>query len=1179
MSRTILAAAVIAMATQSASPGQLIYWTNNSGDAIERSELDGSNGTTVLQTERPKAIALDAQTRTLFWGDASGTARRIRSLSLVTLSEQEVITGLDNPEGIAIDPVNDKLYWTDSGTGKVQRANLDGTNIEDLVATGPLQPQGITLDLDSGKMYWADLAAIHRANLDGTGVEDLITPSSGVRGLAINRSESKLYWIDAVDNVVRRANFDGTLVEVVVGGLASPEDVEIDANEEKVYWADGFIRRANLDGSNVEQVSTSDVGARGVVIDQGGPGIIYVDDTATGANDGSTWCDAFIYLQDALATAEASGGTVTEIRVAQGTYKPDQGANVTPGDRTASFNLVDGVALRGGYGGCSAADPDERDILAHESILSGDLNDNDIPVACTSNSPDCDLFGRLCVNDFCIISGNNVENSYHVVTGSGTDSTAIVDAFAITAGNANGSDSDRFGGGLYTDNSTIIVTNCTISGNSAALHGGGMHSDSSIPQMSTCLFIGNSAAEGGGGMRALRGSPTLSNCIFVANSAAWGGGLATLFANATMSNCVFEGNSAESGGGLNNGGGNPTVTGCTFSQNSARSLDGGGMYNINNISLSVTNSTFSGNTASGNGGGMLNQENGSLTVASCTFDGNTANSGGGMMNSSNGNSVLTDCTFSENSVVGAGGGIYCHRSDTHVTSCKFVGNSADGFGGGFYSHESNSDMTNCILSRNISNFGGGIYFENSLSPIVTDCTFNGNIASQQGGGMYFVVTSSPPVTNSILWDNSDASGSGESAQIHVETGWPDVNYSVVQGGWSGMGGLGVIDVDPFFVDPLGPDGMVGTFDDDLRLMPGSPAIDAGNNTTVPADEFDLDNDGDTTEPIPFDLDGNPRFKDDPLTPDTGVGTPPIVDMGAYEYQRGCLTDPDCDNLDPCDGIETCVDSVCEPGTAIVCDDDDPCNGIETCNESGDCVALFDTDCNGNSIEDACDIAGGATDANSNGIPDECELGACCAPDGVCLELLQIECLDSWTVGLACDQNPCAFLTGVEVLGCRYMGITPNPTADPDTPIALRVQRLDEACPTKYVTIDSGIGRLADLPVYQSTSAWGTIEVADAESVPSGTYEVRTQTASDLSSPVVVVLRKWGDVIAPFGGSGQPNFADITAIVDCFKETANAPPLSACDIHPAVPDQMANFADITAGVDAFKGTAYPGSPCP
>jgi len=84
----------------------------------------------------------------------------------------------------------------------------------------------------------------------------------------------------------------------------------------------------------------------------------------------------------------------------------------------------------------------------------------------------------------------------------------------------------------------------------------------------------------------------------------------------------------------------------------------------------------------------------------------------------------------------------------------------------------------------------------------------------------------------------------------------------------------------------GSDGQWGTADDDygdLRLQHGSPCIDAGDNAAVPADISDLDGDGDVTEPIPFDLAGMARFFDDLLTPDTGLGTPPIVDMGAYEY--------------------------------------------------------------------------------------------------------------------------------------------------------------------------------------------------------------------------------------------------------------------------------------------------------
>jgi len=109
-----------------------------------------------------------------------------------------------------------------------------------------------------------------------------------------------------------------------------------------------------------------------------------------------------------------------------------------------------------------------------------------------------------------------------------------------------------------------------------------------------------------------------------------------------------------------------------------------------------------------------------------------------------------------------------------------------------------------------------------------------------------------------------------------------------------------IDADALFVrqpDP-GPDGEWGTIDDDygdLRLTSGSPSIDAADNESVPADFFDLDSDNDTKEPLPYDLDGNPRFVNDPDTTDTGNGDPPVVDMGAYEFQVPCPWDCGGDN--------------------------------------------------------------------------------------------------------------------------------------------------------------------------------------------------------------------------------------------------------------------------------------------
>ena len=91
-------------------------------------------------------------------------------------------------------------------------------------------------------------------------------------------------------------------------------------------------------------------------------------------------------------------------------------------------------------------------------------------------------------------------------------------------------------------------------------------------------------------------------------------------------------------------------------------------------------------------------------------------------------------------------------------------------------------------------------------------------------------------------------------------------------GWTGGPGSGNIGEDPRFADADGADNVAGTDDDNLRLLPGSPCIDAGDNMVVPS-------------AAAVDLDGNPRFLDDPLAPDTGHGKPPIVDMGAYEFRR------------------------------------------------------------------------------------------------------------------------------------------------------------------------------------------------------------------------------------------------------------------------------------------------------
>jgi len=551
---------------------------------------------------------------------------------------------------------------------------------------------------------------------------------------------------------------------------------------------------------------------------------IYINATQPDdSGDGLTWGAAKQTLGAALSQA-ASGD---EIWIAAGTYKPTTGT-----DRTISFVLKAGVGIYGGFVGTETA-RDQRDWVANVTTLSGDIG----------------------------VVGDNSDNSYHVVTATGDMQNAVLDGFTVFGGNANWSSPNNLGGGAYFSSvSRLAVTNCTFSGNTTGNSGGGggMYNTYSSPTVTSCTFSSNNASGNGGGICNTMSSPTVTNCIFSGNTASGdGGGMYNANPSGsgggspTVTNCSFSGNTAQQqGGGMcNSYWSRPTVTNCTFTNNTATC--GGGMCNDKCSLPAVTNCAFSNNTANGGfgGGGMYNTNPGSpLTVTNCTFNGNTAkngSNGGGMCNANfqiSPSPNVTNCTF-RNNTANQGGGMGNVNSPTAVTNCIFNGNTANQ-GGGMSNNESNVDPA----------------ARNSGFPAVTNCTFSNNIANNAGGGMYND-TSSPVVKNSILCGDT---ASNEISTVGIST--PTVTYTCIAGGYAGAGN---INADPLFVNPLGPDGIAGTEDDDLRLQSGSPCIDAGDNAAVPS--------GVTT-----DFAGNRRFDDDASVADTGVGTAPIVDMGAYE---------------------------------------------------------------------------------------------------------------------------------------------------------------------------------------------------------------------------------------------------------------------------------------------------------
>ncbi len=294
-------------------------------------------------------------------------------------------------------------------------------------------------------------------------------------------------------------------------------------------------------------------------------GIYYVNGSVPGGDDnGLDWTNAFDDLQEALAVAQDGA----EIWVAAGTYKP-----AGPGGSiTASFALIDGVEVYGGFAGTESL-CSERNWNANVTTLSGDLDGDDTDEGLT-------------------VGGSNTE---HVVTGA---DNAVLDGFTIIGGNIQ--TTGQGGGGMFNNACSPTVANCTFTGNHAH-RGGGMYNLNASPTVTDCEFRKNTAAIGdlGGGIcnEGASAAPHISGCYFERNSAGAGGGIYNYgVANGTTIDfCTFYWNTSASGAGIHNNECSPTVTNCTFAYNGSESpASAAGIYN-RHASPTVTNCIFWGN--------------------------------------------------------------------------------------------------------------------------------------------------------------------------------------------------------------------------------------------------------------------------------------------------------------------------------------------------------------------------------------------------------------------------------------------------------------------------------------------------------------------------------------------------------------------------------------------------------
>ncbi len=501
-----------------------------------------------------------------------------------------------------------------------------------------------------------------------------------------------------------------------------------------------------------------------------GQSVIYVDADAGGQQNGRNWTDAYVDLQDALRKADPGD----EIWVAEGSYFPGEA-----GDWESTFQMKSGVGLYGGFTGVEDR-RDQRDPYTHETILSGDIDHNDVYGQYTWDGPGWN---------------GNADNVFHVVTTDGVDETAVIDGFTILGGSTN-----------Y--------------GNHVAPYG-----------------------DTGSGVFNDGGSPTFVDCTIKRNTASYGAGVYSL-------------------------GGSPTFIRCTIKENRVHLLEGAGIAIVEGATLTLTDclltqNRLKGGTNQGAGAALSVRQGCTAEIDRCSFIDNSADnfypSGdyigtyGGAIHHMGDDLTVRNSVFRQNRS-NAGGAIWAWK-DATIVNCLFIDNRAPeyqarqgGWGG----------------------IGGAIgtsaYTPNRVK--IINSTLVNNTA-EAGAGLRVLNNAEALVHNSIFWGNRDRNGVIGPSQIKGA----GATYSCIQNMLQGEPGEDppekkkfphCFDDDPRFVNYGGLD---------LRLAAGSPCIDAADNDELP-------------NGIGVDLDGKPRYVDDPATPDTGNGTAPIVDMGAYEFQAG-----------------------------------------------------------------------------------------------------------------------------------------------------------------------------------------------------------------------------------------------------------------------------------------------------
>jgi uncharacterized delta-60 repeat protein len=294
-----------------------------------------------------------------------------------------IVTGLVGPLGLTVDEEAGKVYWVDTDTHKIQRANLDGSSVEDVIDVSGSNPYDIEIDTVGQKIYWSSYGGnlgIFRADIDGSNIEEIVPEGHGVSvGITLDIANGKIYWCDFTQNAIKRSNLDGSAVEIFTTS-SNPNTPVLDFVNNRLYWTRGFSSAGTLDRFNLDQTGfttliTNQLSPSGITIDYYNNRIIWV-----------------LEDEDAVRTSNLDGSNIQTI---SGGYTHPVGVAIygTDNDHDGILSTVDNCSVvantnqqdTDGDGVGDACDPcsGSNNSCGVESLTRVDLGGNEYGVAMT----------------------------------------------------------------------------------------------------------------------------------------------------------------------------------------------------------------------------------------------------------------------------------------------------------------------------------------------------------------------------------------------------------------------------------------------------------------------------------------------------------------------------------------------------------------------------------------------------------------------------------------------------------------------------------------------------------------------------------------------------------------------------------------------------------------------------